>query len=167
MVMDSSTSSCQVVRTLDVIGEKWSLLIVRNALRGQTRYSEFRESLGVPTDILTHRLARLVEGGILEKRAYREAGSRERASYHLTERGDALRVVIAAMIQWGDAYNPAPQGISSRVVDAEDDRALRIGFLDAEGIEVSADAVAIAPGPAASVGWEYRRPAAGSSDTRP
>lgn len=155
--MATSTSSCQVVRTLDIIGEKWSLLIVRNALRGQTRYSEFRDNLGAPTDILTNRLAKLVDAGILEKRAYREAGSRERTSYHLTERGEALRVVIAAMIQWGDAFNPAPQGVSSRIVDAVDDRPLRLGFLDEAGAEVDPDAVGIAPGPAATIGWEYRR----------
>lgn len=155
--MPTTTSSCQVVRTLDIIGEKWSLLIVRNALRGQTRYSEFRDSLGAPTDILTNRLAKLVDAGILEKRAYREEGSRERTSYHLTERGEALRVVIAAMIQWGDEFNPAPQGIASRLVDIAHDRPLRLGFLDAAGAEVEPDAVGIAPGPAAKVAWEYRR----------
>jgi DNA-binding HxlR family transcriptional regulator len=154
--MEASTSSCQVVRTLDIIGEKWSLLIVRNALRGQTRYSEFRDNLGAPSDILTNRLGKLIDAGILEKRSYREAGSRERAGYHLTQRGEALRVVIAAMIQWGDEFNPAPQGISSRLVDVVDDRPLRLGFLDPEGAEVDADAVGIAPGPAAKVGWEYR-----------
>lgn len=154
--MSAPTSSCQVVRTLDVIGEKWSLLIVRNALRGQTRYSEFRDDLGAPTDILTNRLAKLLDAGILEKRSYREAGSRERASYHLTERGEALRVVIAAMIQWGDEFNPAPQGVSSRVVDVLDDRPLRLGFLDPDGAEVDRDVVGIAPGPAARAAWEYR-----------
>jgi len=98
---------CQVVRTLDIVGEKWSLLIVRDALRGRTRYSEFRESLGVPTDILSARLLSLVDSGILEKRAYRETGSRERASYHLTEAGRGLQVVIAAMLQWNDRFDPA------------------------------------------------------------
>src|ERR1700709_2556753 len=87
---------CQVVRTLDIVGEKWSLLIVRNALRGQTRFAQFRDQLGIPTDILTARLTSLVSGGILEKRAYREEGSRERSSYHLTEAGKALNLVIAA-----------------------------------------------------------------------
>ena len=148
-------SACQVVRTLDVIGEKWSLLIVRNAMRGQTRYSEFRDSLGAPTDILTNRLTKLVDGGILEKRAYREPGDRERASYHLTPKGEGLRVVIAAMISWGDEYDPAPRGPASRLVGARDEP-LRLGYLDDHGAEVDPDAVAIAPGPGASTAWVYR-----------
>jgi len=150
-------SSCQVVRTLDVIGEKWSLLIVRNALRGQTRYSEFRTSLGAPTDILTNRLAKLVEAGVLEKRAYREAGDRERSSYHLTAKGEGLRVVIAALMQWGDEFDPAPRGRASLLVDVEDDRAVRLGYLDDSGAEVEPQLVGIAPGPAASTAWDYRR----------
>lgn len=149
-------SSCQVVRTLDVIGEKWSLLIVRNALRGQTRYSEFRESLLAPTDVLTTRLAKLVDSGVLEKRAYREPGDRERSSYHLTAAGEALRVVIAAMIQWGDEFNPAPHGPASRLVDGRDDRPVHLAYVDADGREIDPDAAAIAPGPAARTGWAYR-----------
>jgi len=123
---------CQIARTLDVVGEKWSLLIVRNALRGQTRFSEFRDDLGAPSDVLTARLATLVERGILEKRAYREPGSRERSSYHLTEAGEGLRLVVAAMIQWGDEFNPAPAGPASRIVDEQGD-AMRLAYVGASG----------------------------------
>ena len=101
---------CQIVRTLDVVGEKWSLLIVRNAFRGQTRFSEFRDQLGIPSDILTARLKTLVEHGIFEKRSYREEGTRERFSYHLTEAGRGLNVVMGAMVQWGNEFNPSPFG---------------------------------------------------------
>lgn len=155
--MPKPEPSCQIARTLDIIGEKWSLLIVRDALRGKTRFSEFRDGLGAPTDILTNRLGKLVDAGILEKRPYRMPGDRARFSYHLTPRGESLLVVVAAMIQWGDEFNPSPQGPASRVVDAHDDRELRIGFLDTDGREVDRDTVAIAPGPAARGEWEYRR----------
>ncbi|SFR92835.1 transcriptional regulator, HxlR family [Microbacterium sp. cf046] len=137
---------CQVVRTLDIIGEKWALLIVRDALRGSSRYSEFRESLGVPTDILSARLASLVDSGILEKRPYREAGSRERASYHLTEAGQGLRVVIAAMLQWNDRFDPAASGPGSVVVDARDGTHLDLVFAAPDGRVVAVDDVDIAPG---------------------
>ncbi len=120
---------CQVVRTLEVVGEKWSLLIVRNALRGQTRFSQFRDQLGIPSDILTARLSTLVAGGILEKRPYREHGTRERFSYHLTEAGRALNIVIAAMMQWGDEYNPSPYGQASLVVDAGNNERLELEFV--------------------------------------
>jgi DNA-binding HxlR family transcriptional regulator len=144
---------CQVVRTLDVVGEKWSLLIVRNALRGQTRFSEFRDQLGIPSDILTARLATLTSGGILEKRAYREEGSRERSSYHLTEAGRALNLVIAAMMQWGDVYNPSPFGQASLVVDAQTKDPLELEFVGASRTGVSSDDVAFLPGPASTVRW--------------
>lgn len=138
---------CQIVRTLDIVGEKWSLLIVRDALRGLTRFSQFRASLGAPTDILTTRLARLVDTGVLEKRLYREEGQRERASYHLTEAGRGLTVVMAAMLQWNDRFDPAPAGAASVVVDATDGAALDLAFVDADGRRVDADHVAIVPGP--------------------
>jgi DNA-binding HxlR family transcriptional regulator len=144
---------CQVVRTLDVVGEKWSLLIVRNALRGQTRFTEFREQLGIPSDILTARLGTLVSGGILEKRAYRESGSRERFSYHLTEAGQGLRIVIAAIMQWGDEYNPSPHGIASFVVDARSRDQLELEFVDADRHAVANSDVAFIPGPASTVSW--------------
>ena len=142
--------SCQIVRTLDVIGEKWSLLIVRNALRGQTRFSEFRESLGAPTDILTTRLAKLVAAGILDKRSYRHEGSRERSSYHLTPKGEGLRVVVASMIEWGDEHNPAPAGVASRIVDGEDGHPLRLAFVDDAGRLTAPADIAIVPGSRAS-----------------
>ncbi|WP_345801364.1 helix-turn-helix domain-containing protein [Microbacterium sp. AZCO] len=153
--MEKSEPVCQIVRTLDVIGEKWALLIVRNALRGQTRFSEFRDGLGAPSDVLTDRLAKLVAHGILEKSTYREPGERARPEYRLTPRGEALRVVLAAMIQWGDEFNPAPQGRSAYLVDAKDDRRLRVAYLDDSGAEVDRGEVAIAPGPAATTTWVY------------
>jgi DNA-binding HxlR family transcriptional regulator len=110
---------CPIVRTLDVVGEKWSLLIVRDAHRGKSRYSEFRDSLGAPTDILSARLASLVDRGILEKRPYRQAGSRERVSYHLTEAGEALQLVLAAMAQWSDEYAPGTRTSLFRVAGSD------------------------------------------------
>jgi DNA-binding HxlR family transcriptional regulator len=144
---------CQVVRTLDLVGEKWSLLIVRNALRGQTRFSEFRDQLGIPTDILTARLATLVAGGILEKRAYREQGARERSSYHLTEAGRALNIVIAAIMQWGDEHNPSPYGQASLLVDAASKDPVELEFVGARGGALSSGEVTIVPGPASTVSW--------------
>jgi DNA-binding HxlR family transcriptional regulator len=144
---------CQVVRTLSVVGEKWSLLIVRNALRGQTRFSEFRENLGIPSDILTARLGSLVAGGVLEKRAYREQGSRERFSYHLTEAGRALNLVIAAMMQWGDEYIPSPLGQASIAVDAESRNPVEVEFVNQTGGAVSSNRIAFVPGPAAESAW--------------
>jgi DNA-binding HxlR family transcriptional regulator len=144
---------CQVVRTLGVVGEKWSLLIVRNALRGQTRFSEFRDTLGAPSDILTARLGTLVAAGVLEKRAYREPGRRERFSYHLTESGRALKLVIAAMVQWGDEFNPSPAGRASLLTDHETHDPVELAFVTAGGGRARSDDVLIAPGPASLDAW--------------
>ena len=148
---DGTPSTCQVARTLNLVGEKWSLLIVRNALRGQTRFSEFRDGLGVPTDILTSRLASLVTAGVLDKRPYREPGRRERSSYHLTPAGEGLALVEAALIQWGDTFNPGPEGAGSRLVDAATGTPARVAFIDVAGRELTG--AAIVPGPAAITSW--------------
>ncbi|MCS5717920.1 helix-turn-helix transcriptional regulator [Herbiconiux sp. CPCC 205763] len=148
-----SEARCQIVRTLDIVGEKWSLLIVRDAFRGNSRFSEFRDSLGAPSDILTARLAKLVEAGVLEKRAYREPGSRERSSYHLTESGQGLALVIGALVQWGDEYNPYPGGASSRLVGAQDREPVTLAFVSPSGEALGPDEVAFVPGPAARVAW--------------
>ena len=137
-------SRCQIVRTLDIVGEKWSLLIIRNALRGQTTYSQFRDQLGVPSDILAARLVTLVERGIFEKRAYRDAGNRERFSYHLTEAGRGLNLVMGAINQWGEA---------SIFIDADSESRVGIAFVDAAGDRVLSTDVAIIPGPASTTQW--------------
>jgi DNA-binding HxlR family transcriptional regulator len=144
---------CSVVRTLDIVGEKWSLLILRNALRGQTTFSQFRDQLGIPSDILTARLATLVEHGIFEKQTYRDAGNRERSSYHLTEAGRGLKVVIAAITQWGDTFNPSGWGASSLMVESDTREPVEIAFVDPLGERVAATAVSIIPGPGAVATW--------------
>jgi len=148
-----AVARCQIVRTLDIVGEKWSLLIVRDAFKGRTRYSEFKESLGAPSDILSNRLAKLVDAGVLEKRGYREPGSRERFSYHLTESGRGLAIVMGALVQWGDTYNPYAGGASSRVVDGVSGEPVHLEFVRPGGATVPIEAVAIVPGPAARSTW--------------
>jgi DNA-binding HxlR family transcriptional regulator len=132
-VMSTLSPNCPVVRTLDVVGEKWSLLIVRNALRGETRFSQFRDDLGIPSDVLTARLATLVDAGVLEKRAYREPGARERSSYHLTPAGEGLVIIIGAMKKWNDEFNPAPVQSSMHLVDPTDGTPLDLAYVGASG----------------------------------
>lgn len=100
--------NCSIARTLDVVGEWWTLLIVRDALRGATRFDEFRDSLGVARGVLSARLRKLVEQGILERRQYSEHPPRH--EYALTDKGRALAPVITALTTWGDTWAPTPQG---------------------------------------------------------
>jgi DNA-binding HxlR family transcriptional regulator len=100
--------NCSVARTLDVVGEWWTLLILRDAFRGTRRFDDFQQSLGLARSVLTARLAKLTEHGVLERRAYSEHPPRY--EYHLTGKGLALFPVIAALIRWGDEWAPNPAG---------------------------------------------------------
>ncbi|MDE2282208.1 MAG: helix-turn-helix transcriptional regulator [Actinomycetales bacterium] len=98
---------CSVAQCLEVVGEWWSMLIVRDAFLGVTRFDRFQERLGISRNILNQRLARLVDEGILDKVAYSEHPPRY--DYRLTAKGLDLWPVITAMRQWGDRY-AAPAG---------------------------------------------------------
>ena len=94
--------SCSIARSLEVIGEWWTLLIVRDAFFGITRFDEFQERLGIARNILAKRLDALVAHGVLERRDYDEA--RGRSDYVLTEKGRALWPVLVTIRQWGDEW---------------------------------------------------------------
>ena len=93
---------CPIARSLDEIGDWWTLLIVRDAFAGKKRFSDFQTSLGLAKNILSDRLRKLVARGIMEKRTSTEASSR--GDYHLTEKGRQLRLVLTAIRQWGEDY---------------------------------------------------------------
>lgn len=93
---------CSIARTLDVVGEWWTMLIVRDAFRGVTRFDEFHRRLGIARTVLKARLDRLVETGIMEKRPYETRPPR--SEYVLTDKGRALFPVLIALMQWGDTW---------------------------------------------------------------
>lgn len=156
---------CAIARSLGVIGESWSLLIIRDAFYGRTTFSEFRESLGISTDVLTARLKSLVDEGVLERRAYRPAGggrgSRERYGYHLTEAGRQLRPVLGALLEWGNANRPTGYGPASVLVDTETQKPVRLAFLDDNGDEVDIARVDSTLGPG-YFAWKAQPPQAGA-----
>jgi DNA-binding HxlR family transcriptional regulator len=145
--------ACSIHRSLDLLGEKWSLLIIRDAFRGRSKFSEFKDSLGAPSDILAARLGTLVDAGVLERRAYREPGARERSSYHLTARGLALKTILVALQEWGDEFAPNPGGRVSLVERAGTHEHVALAFVDDVGAPVAPAEVALVPGPAASTRW--------------
>src|SRR5574337_1401356 len=98
--------NCSLALTLDVIGERWTLLILRDAFFGTKRFEEFQRGLGIARNILTSRLNRLVDEGILERRPA-EAG---RYEYVLTDKGLELQPVLLAMTHWGDRHKPHVKG---------------------------------------------------------
>jgi DNA-binding HxlR family transcriptional regulator len=94
-----SRAACPIARSLDVIGDWWSLLIVRDALKGATRFSDFQTSLGVSKNILTRRLRTLVEQGVMEQMPAGDGSAYQ--EYRLTEKGRSLHKVLVALGQWG------------------------------------------------------------------
>lgn len=133
--------TCSIARSLEVVGARWTLLIMREALSGRTRFAEFRDALGIAPDVLTERLNTLVEYGVMTKQPYQEPGSRARFSYHLTPAGRELLVVVGALQQWGDAHLPREEGPTVGRRSRLDNGPVHVGFIDARGNEVDIDDV--------------------------
>ena len=133
--MAVTQQTCSIARSLEVLGERWTFLILREALSGTTRFADFRAALGVAPDILSDRLATLVAAGVLEKQPYREPGARVRDSYHLTPAGHELQVVLAGLQQWGDEHRPYELGptVLRRTADGSP---VHVAFVDDIGREV-------------------------------
>ena len=93
---------CSIARALDVVGERWSLLILRDAFYGVRRFEDFQRDLGIARNILSDRLQRLVEHGVLERHRYEERPPRD--EYRLTDKGSDLLPVVLAMMRWGDRW---------------------------------------------------------------
>ncbi|MFE6051624.1 winged helix-turn-helix transcriptional regulator [Kitasatospora sp. NPDC056446] len=104
--------NCSMGRTLAVVGERWSLLIVREALDGASRFGDFRARLGIAGNLLSTRLDGLVAAGVLQRVPYREPGARQRFEYRLTEKGTDLRPTVIALLEWGDKHLADEQGPS-------------------------------------------------------
>lgn len=113
MSVSPTVRSCSVARTLEVVGEKWALLVVREAFLGVHRFDEMVARTGAPRDTIAARLRSLVEAGVLERHRYSERPPRD--EYLLTEAGRDLYPVIVALRQWGDRHRSGADGPPLRV----------------------------------------------------
>jgi DNA-binding HxlR family transcriptional regulator len=136
-------STCSIARSLGVLGERWTFLILREAFLGATKFAEFRDRLGVAPDVLSDRLSTLVEFGVMEREPYQEPGSRQRFAYRLTPAGTELQVVLHALQQWGDDHLPRPEGPSMLRRVRGTDRPVHVGYLDDQGNQVAFDDVTV------------------------
>jgi DNA-binding HxlR family transcriptional regulator len=134
-------SSCSIARSLSVLGERWTFLILREALSGATRFAQFRETLGIAPDVLTDRLGTLVRYGVMTRQPYQEPGSRVRHGYELTPAGRELLVVLGSLQQWGDEHLPRPDGPTVLRQARDTGRRLHVGYIDDLGREVAAEDV--------------------------
>lgn len=138
---------CPVARSLERVGEWWSILILRDCFCGLTRFDEFEKSLGIAPNMLTRRLTGLVEAGILERRQYNERPPR--FEYVLTERGRDFKPVLATLLVWGNKHF-APEGASVVIVNRETGELADPVVVDRiSGRPLSDPVFSTAPGPAA------------------
>jgi DNA-binding HxlR family transcriptional regulator len=108
--LDYDTASCTIAAALEIVGERWTFLVLREAFNGVRRFDDIRRRTGMPRQVLSNRLSRLVGDGILRKAPYREEGQRARDEYRLTEKGLELFPVLVALMTWGDKYAGGPDG---------------------------------------------------------
>jgi len=142
---DYEGQDCSIARALEVIGERWTLLIVRDAFLGLGRFDEFQASLGIARNVLAERLGRLVDEGILERVRYSERP--ERYEYRLTPKGRELNVALAALRQWGDSHlsDKPPRVLRTKVGK----RPVVAALVPKSAAVLRADEVESVPGPGA------------------
>jgi DNA-binding HxlR family transcriptional regulator len=131
--------ACNLATSFGLIGDRWTLLILRSALYGVRRFDDFRAELAIPRTVLSNRLKRLVADGLMRQTDYRIPGRRSRPEYVLTEMGQQLRLPFLAMTQWADAWlgsdRPRPLMLKQRETGAD----LHIGLISNDGREVAGD----------------------------
>ncbi len=132
---------CGLVYASALMGDRWSLLILREAFYGVTRFDDLQADLGAPRQALADRLTRLVAAGVLARRAYREPGQRARHDYVLTDSGRALAPAFVALMQWGEAQ--AGLAPALMLIDAETGAPVSPAFVDAESRLVPASRVGV------------------------
>jgi DNA-binding HxlR family transcriptional regulator len=148
------TMQCPIARSLERVGEWWSILIIRDALHGLTRFDQFQKSLGIAPNMLTRRLSALVKAGLLEKRRYSTHPVRH--EYILSERGQEFRQVLVALTSWGNKHF-APEGASVLVVDKRTGEAAEPIVVDRKTAEpLTSPNYEFAAGPAANARTRLR-----------
>ena len=140
---DYDDQVCSIARTLGIVGDRWTLLVLRDAVLGLHRFEQLLTSLGVASNVLSDRLNRLVAEGILERVRYSERP--ERFEYHLTKKGRELGVALIALMQWGDRYiSEKPPRIARR---RSDKSRVSARLIARDGSVVTSDEIELVPGP--------------------
>jgi len=127
---------CPLALAAEILGDRWTLLILREAFYGVVRYDDMLADLSAPRSMLTDRLSKLVDRGLIARKPYQEPGSRTRQAYVLTDAGRALGQTLIALSQWGEAHvskQPAP----IEFVERETSRPVRAALINDEGQNVA------------------------------
>jgi DNA-binding HxlR family transcriptional regulator len=148
--LDYDSEACSAARALGVLGDRWTLLVLREVFNGVRRFDDISEHIGVARDVLTRRLATLVDEGVLTKSPYREPGHRTRYEYRLTAAGRDLRPILLALIAWGDEHRAMPDGAPLTLVHPDCGAQVRLIMRCEAGHDLPDDArLGMVPGPGA------------------
>jgi DNA-binding HxlR family transcriptional regulator len=148
--LDYDTASCTIAAALAIVGERWTFLVLREAFNGVRRFDDMRRRTGMPRQVLSSRLSRLVSDGILRKVPYREEGQRVREEYRLTEQGLELFPVVVALMTWGDKFTGGPAGPPVKLTHRDCGAPVRLQLACTAGhVLTSARDVTPVPGPGA------------------
>ena len=149
-MLEYDTANCAIGAAVSVIGEKWTFLVLREAFNGVRRFDDMRRRTGAPRQILSDRLSRLVQEGMLRRVPYQERGQRSRHEYRLTGKGLDLYPVLVALMEWGDRYEADPAGPQTLLTHRDCGEPVRLQLTCAAGHELeSAREVTPLPGPGA------------------
>jgi DNA-binding HxlR family transcriptional regulator len=143
---DTIDKTCGIARGLDLLGERWTGRVLLETLRGAERFSDLLDALGIAPDVLSSRLTKLVDAGVLERVPYQEDGRRAREKYVPTVAGQRLGVVLAALNDWAEAFLPLSSGEpgSSRFVEQSTGQVVHVALVTDDGRIVDDAAVGLA-----------------------
>ncbi len=148
--IEFDSRACSVARTLEVLGDRWTVLVLRDVFNGIYRFDDLQRHLGVARDVLARRLTALVEDGVLERVPYREPGKRTRYEYRLTAAGRDLRPVLLSLFEWGDRHRTGAEGPPMLVKHEECGAPVHLALECADGHPVDANTrLRLEPGPGA------------------
>ncbi|WP_424137793.1 winged helix-turn-helix transcriptional regulator [Roseomonas chloroacetimidivorans] len=149
---DFSTMRCPIARSMEVLGERWAILVMREAFYGTTRFDDFERHLGIASNILSARLAKLVEHGLLER-----VPEGARHAYRLTEKGRDFFPAFLALKRWSDRWMAGPEGPVIRLLDPLTGEEVSAPVpLGADGKPLQPETVRLAPGPGAGEAMRRR-----------
>jgi DNA-binding HxlR family transcriptional regulator len=147
--LDYDGEACSASRALGVLGDRWTLLVLREIFNGVRRFDDISRHLGIARDVLTRRLTSLVDEGVIKRVPYQSPGERTRYEYRLTEAGLDLRPILLALIEWGDKYR-ADGGVPMTLVHPECGAKVRLAMVCEAGHALPDDArLKMTPGPGA------------------
>jgi DNA-binding HxlR family transcriptional regulator len=148
------SDACSIARTLALVGDRWTLLLLRDIANGVGRFDDLTNHLGIARNVLSQRLTRLVEAGLVQRTAYREAGARERHEYRLSGPGRELMPILLAFMDWGDRHLAGPDGPPAVVRHADCGARIRVSLTCEEGHELGErPRVLVEPGPGSQLRW--------------